>query len=670
MEKEIKSSLINSNNINCIQSKETINSNNDCSLELEVKSNKKIEKEKAKGHKLDKAAKFLQKLLKDTLDQRLTLCEKKSKNHFFIIQKTSEISNSMTNLAIKMNKQIQEKIKKNKERRQSKLRESKYGLRNRKGLSQNKSIISKTQSNFYRVKTSSHRNKIGSNINNKIPILGTKKELIKNKSNNILDRSSKSSFKEDRSSRRKFKRKSLGSKKKSRMNLNNNESNLDELHTLSNTLSITSIKNNKINISILKTINNSITKANYLNRNSNNFKKANTEVNLKQNFGKDNDIKFKKIFNKKIIDSYTDIKNNKIWSNTHNINLNNLIIDDKKIKRKKTPFKKRNTIDNERFNKNINNRNILKKEKTIEDEIDDILSMENNLQKENFLNNNDPLLILPLDDLDFVPKGLLRKYNPRTERKNKEKNFINPPFDVQQNLEKINFKEIFKYMDLDEILSIKNISKEFHRLAISYLLEKLENEKLNILIIKDKLNISEIPNRKGIENIILSKGSKKAIQLLNESLLNNLFKNDKTPVDDIILIYRIYFQMINHPFALIAKNDITKFWEKCKLYFSNEQKGRTGDILNNMFNEKQIEIKGNNLYQIYNLAKENFNKIVPNYYSNICGTTGLFSFVIKDVLDFLGISQKIKNKENAFWTYTDIIESINQKIYYLKSYDI
>ena len=128
--------------------------------------------------------------------------------------------------------------------------------------------------------------------------------------------------------------------------------------------------------------------------------------------------------------------------------------------------------------------------------------------------------------------------------------------------------------------------------------------------------------------------------------------------------------MINHPFALTAKNNIDKFWEQCKYYFSNEQNGKTGDILISMINKNKIDINGNNLYQIYNLVKENPNKILPNYFSKICGTTGLFVFIIKDILDFLGISPKIKNKENAFWTYSDIIDSINEKINYLKNYKI
>ena len=116
------------------------------------------------------------------------------------------------------------------------------------------------------------------------------------------------------------------------------------------------------------------------------------------------------------------------------------------------------------------------------------------------------------------------------------------------------------------ICYLLKISKTFHQLIISYLIDYLEKEQIKLIEIKKNLNIKGIPNREGIENIVLSKKSRKAIQLLNETKLNKLFKIDKLPIDDIILIYIIYFQIINHSFALIAKSDIQNFWEKCKYY--------------------------------------------------------------------------------------------------------
>ena len=656
MENEISSNIINKENITL--SKESIKENNDNNIKLE--DNLNIDAQKAledKNNSLKKVKDILDKLLKDSFEQKLTLLEAKANKHSYIIKTTLETTKSITNLSIKMNKQIQEKIKKDKEKK-SKSRTNRYGVGFRKGLSPNKSAISNTRSNFYRAKTPSHISKPGTR-NNKTPnIYGLKKELMKSKSNMTLVKNSKSTLPNDNKNSRRYnvRRKSMGKKNKSSINFNN--SNLDDLHTMS----VSSIKTNKTNTTTLNTLNNSRINNNIYNKN----KKRNTEINLRQNLVKSKDIKRRKSG----LNNYNLSEKNLIHISKKNtfMSMNNIHNDDKKNKRKKTPFNKKNNNnnnDNESMKMNVSSISYSRRNDKSEDEMDDILTLENNLQKDELINNNDPLLILPLKDLDFVPKGLLKKNNLRDSTISNLGYKISS-FDISQNIEKIKFKNIFDYLNLNELLPIKNVSKEFHQMVLWYFVEYLEKEKSDILIIKNSLNITEIPTREGIENMELSKGSKKATQLLNESLLNHLFKDEKIPVNDIILVYRIYFQMINHPFAKIAKIDIDKFWEKCKFYFTNEQNGKTGDILTNMINKKKIEVNGNNLYQIYNLVKGNFNKIVPNYFSSICGTTGLFVFIIKDVLEFLGFSQKIKKKENAYWTYMDIIDSINEKINLLK----
>jgi len=658
MENEISSNIINKENITL--SKESIKENNDNNIKLE--DNLNIDAQKAledKNNSLKKVKDILDKLLKDSFEQKLTLLEAKANKHSYIIKTTLETTKSITNLSIKMNKQIQEKIKKDKEKKsKSKSRTNRYGVGSRKGLSPNKSAISNTRSNFYRAKTPSHISKPGTR-NNKTPnIYGLKKELMKSKSNMTLVKNSKSTLPNDNKNSRRYnvRRKSMGKKNKSSINFNN--SNLDDLHTMS----VSSIKTNKTNTTTLNTLNNSRINNNIYNKN----KKRNTEINLRQNLVKSKDIKRRKSG----LNNYNLSEKNLIHISKKNtfMSMNNIHNDDKKNKRKKTPFNKKNNNnnnDNESMKMNVSSISYSRRNDKSEDEMDDILTLENNLQKDELINNNDPLLILPLKDLDFVPKGLLKKNNLRDSTISNLGYKISS-FDISQNIEKIKFKNIFDYLNLNELLPIKNVSKEFHQMVLWYFVEYLEKEKSDILIIKNSLNITEIPTREGIENMELSKGSKKATQLLNESLLNHLFKDEKIPVNDIILVYRIYFQMINHPFAKIAKIDIDKFWEKCKFYFTNEQNGKTGDILTNMINKKKIEVNGNNLYQIYNLVKGNFNKIVPNYFSSICGTTGLFVFIIKDVLEFLGFSQKIKKIENAYWTYMDIIDSINEKINLLK----
>ena len=662
MDNIIKSSLLNVDNIKNILDDEQINSININNLEnISVNSENQI----ANRNK-EKAKELIQRLLKESLDQRILNSERIARNQLISIKNTKDLTLSITNVTLRLSKQIQEKIKRDKEK-QTKVKNQKgTSIKNKKGYSPHKSTTNKTSTNFYRSKTPSHYGKNGNNtIHSKTPLAKLKKDLSKSKSNTSLIKNKTSLKNNGTNNKNNIRRKSLGQKTKSSLNFKNfnnmNDYSIDDLHTVS----VTSIKTNKTNNININTVANS-----KLNQYKNLNKASKKKGGLRQNLDISKDSKMS-----------SNTKNLNVTNNNINININtsserNIIINlgkkkngtgkqpildnsaEKNIKRKKTPFNKKAITET--------NLNIKKGEKTVEDEIDDILTMECKLQKENILNDNDPLLILPMNDLDFVPKNLLRRASVRNEMRESRRYKITN-FSLLENMDKIFDTNMFIFLDIYTLVNLKNVSKNIHKLVIYYLIQYLQKEKREILQIKDSLNITNIPEREDFENIVLNKGSKKAMQLLNESLLNHLFKDTKFPTDDIILIYRIYFQMINHPFSLIAKSDVYNFWEKCKLYFTSEQNGKTGDILLSMINQKKIDFSKNNEYQIYELAKGNYKKILPNYFSNICGTTGLFVFVIKDILEFMGITQKIKKKENAFWTYTDILESIDEKINYLSN---
>ena len=651
MENSIKSSLINTDNLKSFLNDEPIDAINTNFDNISCSSNNK-----SINDSIEKAKELIEKLLKESLDQRISTLDKNSSKQLNIIKNSKDLANAVTNMTLRISKQIQEKIKKDKEK-QNKLKQNKLN-KFKKGYSPHKSAVGKnTSSNFYRSKTPSHIGKSNNNnIHSKTPLVKLKKDLSKSKSNVTLGKKNLTR----NNGKYNIRRKSLGRKTKSSLNFKNfkniNDNSVDDLQTIS----VTSIKTNKTNNLTINPIKSKIN--NYKNFNKTYRKKTNLRQNLDVSKDSKTSSSRKKInlttnninisSDKNLI---ANLNKKKVMQKNPNTNNNNSEInnsDEKNMKRKKTPFKK------PVIEYNIKNKG---GERTIEDEIDDILK----LQKENILNDNDPLLILPLKDLDFVPKGILRRNSIRSDMRSSRRYKINN-FDILQNIDETKFNiYIFLFLDINTLINLKNVSKKFHKLVIPYIVKLLKEEKNKLLEIKLSLDFTTTPERESIENIVLSKSTKKATQLLNESLLNHLFKDNKFPSDDIILIYRIYFQLINHPYSKIAKSDIFKFWEKCKLYFTSEQNGKTGDILLSIINNKTIDFSKNNLYQIYMLTKDNYKKIFPNYFSNICGTTGLFVFVIKDILEFMGLTPKIKKKENAFWTYSDIIESIDDKINYL-----
>ena len=557
--------------------------------------------------KIDKNKDLLIKLLKEQLDIRLTKLEKRNKNHLIVIKLTSDEIRNITNWSIYANKQIKDKLKKDKDKEKEKL------------LSQSKSGKSKKKDSTSTIRKNSL-------FKTKTPVKGknfksflfgeNKAELNRNKitSKSFINSKSTKSFGN--------RTKSFSYRKKNN-NTNNNKTinniNLNE-DGLLRTPSIISNKSNKSN--------------------------QTTTLNKTQKVKKNN----------------LKINNNK---NEPPI-------------RKKTPYKKRNTTTrNEKIEglnniKNLTSQNSIKSEiikkhekKKSNHEIN-MNKMESALQNDDLFNNNDPLLILPITDFDFEQNGKLSS----TKNLNSEINNVEKEHVFNLNVDKIINKNIFNiisdYLSIYDLIQLKNISKNFNNLFYPYIIKKLQNDKEYFINKKNNLDLNVIPPILTIKDFVLSKGSIKAIKLLNEPHLNYIFSEKSDANSDRTIIYRVFFQLINHPLKYIPYYKKEEFWQKCQHYFSHENNGKTGELIQKTFDEKMIDIEGNNLYKIYKLVYKDLRKIHPSYYSNICGTTGLFTFFIKDILDFVGISDDLKIQSKAYWSYAKIIDSIEKKIDYIK----
>ena len=560
----------------------------------------------------DKNKELLSKLLKEKLDIRLIKLEKRHKNHFSIMKQTTEEIKKFSEWAINANKQIKEKQKKEKEKQMSQL----------KNKSKKKDSIPVSKSSFLKTKTPLRTKSSKSFIFDE-----AKTDISRNKNMNKSLVNPKIS-------------KTMGNRTKSYSILNKERK-----------------KSNATN-NTNKTINN-------LNVVGDDVLRRPSVISNKSNKS-----------NKTATISKTP-KNKKTIVKTSNKNVTPV--------RKKTPFKKRNTLDKAESihsfnnNKNINNNqnkenntkfeNIKKNEQNKKNEEININKMESALQKDDLLNNNDPLLISPITDSDFFSNVKISKINTFkvnsdfTEHE-KEHKYI---FNLGKNIDFKLYNIIADYLITNDLIQFKNISKYFYKLFKVYIINKLQKEK-NFFIDKNKnFSESDIPPKLTIKDFVISKGSTKAFGLLNEPNLNYVFFEEVPANDDILIIYRLYFQFINHPYQYLRLDNKKEFWVKCREYFSREIKGKIGELLQKVVEEKKINIEGNNLYKIYKLANKNLTKIYPSYFSKTCGTTGLFTFFIKDVLDFLGISNDEKIQKKSYWTNKKIIDSLENKINYIKN---
>ena len=134
----------------------------------------------------------------------------------------------------------------------------------------------------------------------------------------------------------------------------------------------------------------------------------------------------------------------------------------------------------------------------------------------------------------------------------------------------------------------------------------------------------------------LSRGSLKAIVLLNDELYTKIFYNNNLEgrLLEIVIIYRILA-------CLLKKNEILKiksdkvFWGKICDWLLEERNVKLGEFLKN--ESKKFNFNNENIKKLRKLTQNVKDKISPNYYSKVCGTTGLVVFIVKDALEFCGV---------------------------------
>jgi hypothetical protein len=244
-------------------------------------------------------------------------------------------------------------------------------------------------------------------------------------------------------------------------------------------------------------------------------------------------------------------------------------------------------------------------------------------------------------------------------------------------------KTISSFLDEETQYNLFSSNKKFSK----YLLEKLmTNYKdfklrydLSTSTIKEQINSLQKkyePDQFTAPKpeITLSHGTEKAIKLLNEDKYNKIFKKELSPfLTEIILVYRIFFQLLKDNSISKIKDD-KLFWAKASEHILKSNNGKTGDFFKNSIPNFDFSYK--NIYEVKKLINGQEGKIKPSFYSQICGTTGLFVFLIKDILEYIGILQNYNKNvpsimlsylkyvgelQNKFELYINNIKKINQK---------
>ena len=227
------------------------------------------------------------------------------------------------------------------------------------------------------------------------------------------------------------------------------------------------------------------------------------------------------------------------------------------------------------------------------------------------------------------------------------------------------------FLDKRTKIRFLSISRKFIR-QLTYYLDELYRNVLDINkisfsnTIEDQIN--NIKNKYKEEELIearhaftLSKGSLKALDLLNSETYNNIFKKTQLqpPLNQIILIYRLFFQLIDKDELIDIEND-KQFWEKTRKFILDKNEGKTGTFLKEYISEFDFTCK--NIYKLKKLIYKNEDKLKPLIYENICKTTGLIVFIVKDSLEYCGvIKNDKKTMPNIVLDYLKYLKHIIEK---------
>ena len=221
--------------------------------------------------------------------------------------------------------------------------------------------------------------------------------------------------------------------------------------------------------------------------------------------------------------------------------------------------------------------------------------------------------------------------------------------------------DILKYLNSKDIFNLLLTNKECFKIIINYYISKNEimidifEEEISQIIEENKsLQNIDINNIK-IKEFEFNSNSQTAIPFLNSISINNFekIKDIYLTNNEINIIFDIYF-------IAVGNQDIFNYFKE---YLTNQS---LGIFIEQKFNKKIFEYK--TISSLYKYSFNYLNIITPYRFQNINKDIALFVFIIRDILEFLGILTLTKlepEKEiilinSRLLNNKDVIEKLNE----------
>ena len=216
-----------------------------------------------------------------------------------------------------------------------------------------------------------------------------------------------------------------------------------------------------------------------------------------------------------------------------------------------------------------------------------------------------------------------------------------------------------KFLTFEDILKINLINKECFKMIMHYLISKREDtidDTKELLSLLKKNNTDIIDSNENNNNFSLTpfefnRHSSRAIQLLRSMPIDNIFHNQSVLINNkyIMLVFDLFFIALGLKKKILSfKNDIKSKWNFYKAFFekNNTNIGVTieSKIKGKIFDNDIIN-------SLYEYSHNYINIITPSYFQNINNDIALFVFIVKNILEHVGITKDVNNKKNVTKLY-------------------
>ena len=332
------------------------------------------------------------------------------------------------------------------------------------------------------------------------------------------------------------------------------------------------------------------------------------------------------------------------------------------------------------MNSKIINQNEMDKESNINDkENHEIKSININEENKNnkIINNN--------RNIDFLKDDTSINFTLIEHNKSDEYDDKNQTLDlnISNESDKLTLEEkfqshlddILKYLNSKDIFNLLLTNKECFKIIINYYISKNEimidifEEEISQIIEENKsLQNIDINNIK-IKEFEFNSNSQTAIPFLNSISINNFekIKDIYLTNNEINIIFDIYFIAVGNQDVVNHFDNKEKKWEAIFNYFKEYLTNQSlGIFIEQKFNKKIFEYK--TISSLYKYSFNYLNIITPYRFQNINKDIALFVFIIRDILEFLGILTLTKlepEKEiilinSRLLNNKDVIEKLNE----------